>query len=131
MDLVDVGGDAWFARRGLAFAVRTALVVGIGPRHPAPLRDTAWARLGDSGVGPRMPFALRAELAGIYGDLRALENTFRTLITGLSQPRADRDTAAYQRDFIRVIAMAIMVATENRLLRQYSEIEPKLRALVD
>jgi hypothetical protein len=100
--------------------------------HLAPLRNTAWASFGESGVSHLMPFALRADLAGIYRDQASLEDLFRSLVAGLSQPRADRETTAYQRDQIRVLAVALtdMVATENRLLRQYAELEPRLRALV-
>lgn len=100
--------------------------------HPAPLRNTAWASLGDSGVARLLPFALRADLAGIYRDQASLEELFRSLVAGLTQPRADRETSAYQRDQIRVLAVTLtdMVATENRLLRQYAEMEPRLRALV-
>jgi hypothetical protein len=101
--------------------------------HPAPLRGTAWVSLGDSGVAHLMPFALRAELAGIYHDQASLEDQFRALVSGLSIPRTDRETAAYQRDLIRILAVTFtdMVATENRLLRQYAAIEPKLRALTE
>jgi hypothetical protein len=101
--------------------------------HPAPLRGTAWSSLADSGVAHLMPFALRAELAGIYQDQAGLGDLFRSLVAGLSVPRADRETTAYQRDQIRVLAIALtdMVATENSLLRRYAEIEPKLRALVE
>lgn len=100
--------------------------------HPAPLRGTAWASLAESGVARLMPFGLRASLAGIYRDQVSLDETFRALVAGLMQPRADRESAAYQRDQIRVLAVTLtdMVATENRLLRQYAEIEPKLRDLV-
>jgi hypothetical protein len=101
--------------------------------HPAPLRSTAWTSLSDSGVAHLMPFALRADLAGIHRDQASLDDLFRSLVAGLSFARADRETPAYQRDQVRVLAMALtdMVATENRLLRQYAAIEPKLRALVD
>lgn len=100
--------------------------------HPAPLRDTAWASLGDSGVVHLMPFALRADLAGMYGDQTSLDTIYQSLVAGLAQPRADRETAAYQRDQIRVLALTLtdMVAIENRLLRQYAEVEPRLRALI-
>jgi hypothetical protein len=100
--------------------------------HPAPLRDTAWATLGDSGVARLLPFGLRADLGGIYRDQTSLDEMFRTLVFGLTQPRTDRETAAYKRDQIRVMALSLtsMVATENRLLLGYAEVEPKLRALV-
>jgi hypothetical protein len=100
--------------------------------HPAPLRDTAWATLGDSGVAGLLPFGLRADLGGIYRDQTSLDEVFRTVVFGLTQPRADRQTAAYQRDQIRVLALSLtaMVEIENRLLRVYAEVEPKLRALV-
>ncbi len=100
--------------------------------HPAPLRDTAWASLGDSGVTRLMPFALRADLAGVYRDQTSVDEIYRSLVAGLIQPRADRETEGYQRDQIRVMALTLtdMVAIENRLLRQYAEIEPRLRVLV-
>jgi hypothetical protein len=100
--------------------------------HPAPLRATAWASLSDSGVPHLMPFALRADLAGIYRDQTSLDALFHTLVAGLTAPRADRETAAYQRDQIRVLAITLtdMVATEARLLKQYGDVERKLRALI-
>jgi hypothetical protein len=100
--------------------------------HSAPLRSTAWASLADSGVSRLLPFALRADLAGVYRDQAFVDDLFRSLVAGLSQPRADRETTAYQRDQIRVLAVALtdMVATENRLLRQYDTLEPRLRALL-
>jgi hypothetical protein len=102
-----------------------------GGLHPPPFRDTAWASLGDSGVAHVMPFALRAELAGIYRDQSSIDDIYRALVAGFSQPRVDRETEAYRRDLVRVLAVALtdMVAAENRLLRQYEEIEPTLRAL--
>lgn len=97
--------------------------------HPAPLRDTAWTSLGDSGVAHLMPFALRADLAGLYRDQTSLDEVYRTLLAGLTQPRADRETPEYRRDQIRVLAMSLtdMVAIENRLLRQYDALETRLR----
>ena len=87
--------------------------------------------MGDSGVAHLMPFALRAELAGIYGDQAGLDELFRSVVAGLSVPRTDRESTAYQRDLIRVLATTLTdtVATENRLLREYAEIEPKLREI--
>ena len=100
--------------------------------HRVPLRDTAWASLSNSGVSSLLPFALRADLAGVYRDQASLDDAFRALVAGLRQPRFDRETTAYQRDQIRVLAMTLsdMVAIETRLLRQYAELEPSLRALI-
>lgn len=95
----------------------------------ARVRDTAWTSFMASDVSNRLPFALRAELAGIYGDQDGIDELFRLTIGGLVAARSDRDVPAYRRDQIRVLAMFLtdLVIREERLLNEYAAVELRLR----
>jgi hypothetical protein len=95
----------------------------------ARVRDTAWTSFMASDVSNRLPFALRAELAGIYGDQDGIDELFRLTIGGLVAARSDRDVPAYRRDQIRVLTMFLtdLVIREERLVKEYAAVELRLR----
>jgi hypothetical protein len=89
--------------------------------HPPALRDAAWRSLSTSGILADFPARDVLMLSDIYRTQADIDRRSGDLISGLSAPRADRDTPAYQHDAARAFSMFLndLVPAEERLVKGY------------
>jgi hypothetical protein len=89
--------------------------------HPPGLRDAAWRSFSTSGI--LTDFAARdvLMLSDIYQAQADIDRRCADLLNGLSAPRADRETPAYQHDAARAFCMFLndLVPAEERLVKSY------------
>src|SRR3982751_809828 len=69
--------------------------------QPPGLRDAAWRSFSTSGIVADFPARDVLMLSDIYRGQADIDRRSADLLSGLSAPRADRDTPAYQHDAAR------------------------------
>lgn len=89
--------------------------------HPPGLRDAAWRSFSTSGILADFRARDVLMLSDIYHAQADIDRRCADLLSGLSAPRADRDTPSYQRDVSLAFYMFLndLVPAEERLVKSY------------
>ena len=95
---------------------------------PTPLRDAVWRSLSQSDLIRHMDFAEVFTLVDIYREQEAIDRMHNRMFEAWLRPTADAKHPEFRRSRIDSTRMylADVVAAEQRLIKHYDEILPKL-----